>query len=1081
MSFCRHSRRSPWPHRGRLPLVLLLAAVFSFPGAAEAAAPPYVHPLDLAAGDFVRATVEQRADVRVELLDPDGKEIVHVDGPNGIREDEEIAAVTERAGRHQLRVLSCPEGSPAADCYTLRLDPPRPATDADRLRAEAVRTTQAAAEAMYEKNEASWLRQLELRGRTLEIWRTLGERQRAAEELVEIGIVQRLLRQFEPAAERLHEAAKLYADLGALRGEARALNEAGLTCEKAGHQEEAVEDYRQALDRARRGGDRKLQGNILNNLGLLLGRLGQGTEGIEHLEEALVIAREGQREGKDDTTQVNVLVNLGFTYEGMLERQKALESYQKALDSSAAAPDVQVAIHNNLGSFHEDIGNWAEALKHLTRAIELLETLGDNRLMAATRNNLGLLYRRSGQHDLARESFEKALTLAEEADDLDIRVRALNNLGVLFWTMKKVPEALASWRQLVSLADGHPEHEQVAGYARASVQLGEEKLDEARDTLMDSLERSRQRGDRIWEAYQTFALSNVERKRGNLVGALIHAEATVAAVEALRGRVVDPDLRALFLASNQSPYERQIDILMDLHRRQPTEGFDARAFRVSEQARARSLLDLLGESGADLRKGADPELLDRERRARAMVRELDRRHMELVHQGAAPDRIEEAGKRLAAAVDAYDRVQSELRTRSQAYAALTQPQPLDDVQIQSQVLGEGSLLLEYALGEERSHVWAITPDLLKSFELPPQREIEKVARALYDALTARNELPEGVSAAPADAQAETAGRQLSKMILGPVESLLGDNVLLVVPDGVLQYVPFAALPRPGSPGSLSAAAERIMARNQVVSLPSASTLAVLRQQIAGRASAPKTLAVLADPVFSNDPRILRALEALTVPKHRGLPPRGPGRQPGRQETQLQLARLPFSEEEAKGILALVKEPGQTLSALGFDASYARATSGELAQYRIVHFATHGLIDSEQPELSKLALSQFDEKGQPRKEAFLPLADIYNLELNADLVVLSACQTALGQEVRREGLIGLTRGFMYAGAARVLASLWSVDDSATAKLMKIFYKNMLVHGRSAPEALRRAQLEMAAKPQYGSPYYWAGFSLQGEWE
>jgi CHAT domain-containing protein/Tfp pilus assembly protein PilF len=1075
MSFRRLSRRLPWPHRGHLPRVLPLAGALAFAlplAAAAAAGPPHLHPIELAAGDFIRATVEQRADVHVELLDPDGKEIVHVDGPNGIREDEEIAAVAERAGLHQLRVLSCPEGKPAADCYTLRLDPPRPATGADRLRAEAVRATQAAAEAMHEKNEASWRRQLELRGRTLEIWRALEERQRAAKELVEIGIIHRLLRQFEPAAQRLHEAAEIYAALGLFQGEARALNEAGLTNEKAGHQEEAVEDYRQALDRARRGGDRKLQGDVLNNLGLLLGRLGQGPEGIKHLEEALVIAREG----RDATTQVNVLVNLGFTYEAMLERQKALESYQKALDSSAAAPEVQAAIHNNLGSFHENIGNWAEALKHLTRAIELLEKLGNNRLMAATRNNLGLLYRRSGQHGLARESFEKALALADETDDLDVRVRALNNLGVLFWTMKKVPEALASWRQLVSLAEGHPGHEQVAGYARASVQLGEGKLDDARDTLMDSLDRSRRRGDRIWEAYQTFALSNVERKRGNLVGALIHAEATVAAVEALRGRVADPDLRALFLASNQSPYERQIDILMDLHRSQPGEGFDARAFRVSEQARARSLLELLGEAGTDIRKGVDPALLDREHRARAMVRELDRRHMELVHQGAAPEHIEEAGRRLAAAVDAYDRVESEVRSLSPAYAALTQPQPLDHVQIQDQVLGERSLLLEYALGEERSYVWAITPGMLKSFELPARHEIEKVARELYDALTARNRLPEGTSASEPDHRAEVAGRRLSEVILRPVEGLLGDNLLLVVPDGVLQYVPFAALPRPGSPGSPDEAAERIMARNQVVSLPSASTLAVLRQQIAGRAPAPKTLAVLADPVFPNDPRAVRALEALTVPKHRGLPPRGPGRQP----TQLQLARLPFSEEEAKGILAFVKEPGQTLSALGFDASYARATSGELAQYRIVHFATHGLIDSEQPELSKLALSHFDAKGQPREEAFLPLADIYNLELNADLVVLSACQTALGQEVRREGLIGLTRGFMYAGAARVLASLWSVDDGATAKLMKIFYKHLLVEGRSAPEALRRAQLEMAEKPQYRSPYYWAGFSLQGEW-
>lgn len=1075
MSFRRRSRRSSSPRRGDLPLLLCLAAALPFPLAA--AGPPHLHPLELSAGDFVRATVEQRADVWVELLDPEGKEIVHVDGPNGIREDEEIAAVAERAGRHQLRILSCPEGKPAADCYTLRLDPVRPATDADRLRAEAVRTTQVADEAMFVQTEASWRRQLELRGRTLEIWRSLGERQRAADELVEIGIVHRLLRELEPSSRKLHEAAEIYAALDATEGEARALNEAGATCQDAGHTDEAIADYRRALERARPESEQREQ--ILNNLGLLLGETGEAGEGIVHLQKALEIA--GAR--RDEAAQTNILSNLGMTYEKLFERQKALDSYQQALAlASAAHASVQVALHNNLGSLHEDLGDWDEALEQYTLSLALHESLGDKRRMAMTLNNLGLLHSRRGQPELARQSFERALALAQETDDLKVRVYAAHNLGVFYRKIGKLPEAIGHWRQVEALASGHPGLEQVALYDRASVQLSEGKLDEASATLMKGLIRSREQEDRTWEAHQALALSEVERKRGRLKSALVHAEAGVEIIESLRGRVVDPDLRALFLASNQTYYERQIDILMELHLQGTEEGYDARAVRVSEQARARALLDLLGEAGADIRQGVDPALLERESQARATARDLDRQHMELVGQGASPARIAEIETRRAEAVDAHNRIESEVRARSRAYEALTQPEPLDHVEIQSQVLGQGTLLLEYALGEEHSYLWAITPDHLRSFVLPPRRTIEKVAFELYDALTARNELPASESAAAAaasDIRAETAGRQLSEMILGPVESLLGDNVLLVVPDGVLQYVPFAALPRPPAPASLPApgAVERIMARNQVVSLPSASTLAVLRQQIAGRPPAPKMLAVLADPVLPGDPRIGQALKTLSLPKHRGLPSRGPER----PAEQIQLARLPFSEEEAKGILALVKEPGQTLAALGFDASYARATSGELARYRIVHFATHGLIDSEQPELSKLALSQFDEKGQPRQEAFLPLADIYNLELNADLVVLSACQTALGREVRREGLIGLTRGFMYAGAARVLASLWSVEDRATAKLMKIFYKHLLVDGRSAPDALRRAQLEMAAKPQYSSPYYWAGFSLQGEWK
>jgi CHAT domain-containing protein len=203
----------------------------------------------------------------------------------------------------------------------------------------------------------------------------------------------------------------------------------------------------------------------------------------------------------------------------------------------------------------------------------------------------------------------------------------------------------------------------------------------------------------------------------------------------------------------------------------------------------------------------------------------------------------------------------------------------------------------------------------------------------------------------------------------------------------------------------------------------------------------------------------------------------PGQRNGDDE-RLTFRRLPSSAREARAIAALVPAD-QRLLALGFDASRARALSPELAQYRDLHFATHGVLDSRRPELSKLVLSLYDEKGRA-EDGFLRLNDIYNLRLDADLVVLSACRTALGQEIRGEGLVGLTRGFMYAGAARVLASLWSVEDRATADLMATFYRNRLRQQLPPATALRRAQLEIARQPGRKSPYYWAGFSLQGEW-
>jgi len=191
-----------------------------------------------------------------------------------------------------------------------------------------------------------------------------------------------------------------------------------------------------------------------------------------------------------------------------------------------------------------------------------------------------------------------------------------------------------------------------------------------------------------------------------------------------------------------------------------------------------------------------------------------------------------------------------------------------------------------------------------------------------------------------------------------------------------------------------------------------------------------------------------------------------------------LVRLRFSRQEAEEIARLAGDK-RNLKALDFSANRATATDARLGDYRIVHFATHGLINNQNPDLSGIVLSLVDQKGQPQN-GFLRLYDIYNLKLNADLVVLSACQTALGKEIKGEGLVGLTRGFMYAGSPRVVASFWRIDDRATADIMRRFYESMLKDGKSPAAALRAAQVSMLSEKRWQSPHYWAAFTLQGEW-
>jgi CHAT domain-containing protein len=318
-------------------------------------------------------------------------------------------------------------------------------------------------------------------------------------------------------------------------------------------------------------------------------------------------------------------------------------------------------------------------------------------------------------------------------------------------------------------------------------------------------------------------------------------------------------------------------------------------------------------------------------------------------------------------------------------------------------------------------------------------------------------------------------RELSAMLLGPVGHLLDGRRLLVVPDGALHYLPFAALPvRAG--GAAAGAGLRdagglrpLVAGHEIVTLPSASAAAVLRRRRASRPRAPAAVAVLADPVFAAaDPRLKGPAPAVRTAKlaaARPFPPDG-------------FPRLPFSREEAEAILALAPA-GQGLGRLGFDANRGTALSGDLARYRYVHFATHGILDTSYPELSGLVLSLTNRRGRP-ENGFLRAHEIADLRLAADLVVLSACRTALGREIRGEGLVGLTRAFLDAGADGVLVSLWPVEDQATAELMRRFYRAILKEGQAPPLALKRAQTSMWRDGDWQAPYYWAGFVLQGEW-
>jgi CHAT domain-containing protein len=465
---------------------------------------------------------------------------------------------------------------------------------------------------------------------------------------------------------------------------------------------------------------------------------------------------------------------------------------------------------------------------------------------------------------------------------------------------------------------------------------------------------------------------------------------------------------------------------MQQHSERPAEAINALAFHVSERARARTLLELLSEAHINLQHGVSADLIKRESELRRLLSAKAEQYTRVLNSQHTAEQAKAAAKEIESAEMEYQQVRAKIRSSNPHYASLMQPRPPSVTEIQATLLDSDTLLLEYALGDERSYVWALTTTSMSSYELPGRASIEAEVRRAYDLLTARNSRKSGETTSQRLArwsQAENeyvgAGARLSGMLLGPVASHLGSKRLLIVSDGALQYFPFSALPDPAHISGERQTAQPLVVNHEIVNLPSASTLAVLRQETADRPVAEKTIAVFADPVFeAGDPRVKRtarrpAIKTRIRPWSTNL--EQALRDIGVIDEKNTLSRLPFSREEAKEIVSAAPI-GERLMRLDFGANLSAVKSGELSRYRIIHFATHGILNTQNPTLSGVVLSLVNEQGEPQ-DGFLRLHDIYNLDLAAELVVLSACQTGLGKQVRGEGLIGLTRGFMYAGSKR----------------------------------------------------------------
>jgi CHAT domain-containing protein/predicted negative regulator of RcsB-dependent stress response len=1025
----------------------------------------------------------------------------------------------------------------------------RPAPLSDRLKTQAERYNTEAERLYKEGGPQNFQKALEKYQIAVETWDNAGQPNEKAHSLLKMGNIYLLLGDLKQSLNHLHQSLALYQQSNNIRGQVDVLNDLTLVYLQRGEREKAQESclrtlhlsqsiaYKagQAQSLVNQGkinnvlekpetslnlltdalkiwielGDEEKQASTYLEIGASYYYLGQYRDAINSRSQALILFQKI----KDIRGQARALTLLGHLYSTIGDKQEALRHYRMAspLIEKAGNRLTESSLASGMSFVYTELGETQKALEHRKQALEIVRLIGDRENESACLMHIGELHQLLGQYKQAISHLQQARNVAQAIKDRRMEAQVLQSLGVVYQSLKAPKTAMRYYQQAIAL---YPQSYSSRWKAYAYNSIGEiyaqeGNLQKATAHYQQALEYNLAAEDRFGESQTRYHLARTFCDKGNWSEAIAESEKAVALIESLRAKVFSQNLRTSYFATVNQIYALYIDILMQQHRERPQGGFAAEALGVSERARARSLLDLLNESRYDIKQGADSKLLEQEHSLRQTLNGKADRKLQLTNQTGKETELAAVTKEVDDLTAQLDDVRSKIRETSPRYASLTQPQPLKAAEIQ-QLLDDNTMLLEYALGDERSYLWAVTRDSLEAFTLPSRAKIEPLVREVVQLMTAPLQQDGETAAewqrrtAQADQQYWPRAAALSQMVLGPVAEKLSHKRLLIVGDGALQLLPFAALPAPVVSSQLSVTSKEanrqpttdnrqpLIADHEITSLPSASSLKLLRQDRVKplppsgwlarwrswwrqkeELASLHAVAVLADPVFEKDDKRVLGKEPTAAQAH----------QPQTRDVDLSdenvfLPRLIATREEAEEIQKAAGAHPFLLKH-GFEVNRALLASEELNRYGVVHFATHGLWDSNNPELSAIFLSRFDRQGN-KLDGTLRLSDIYNLTLPKELVVLSACETAVGKDIRGEGLIALTRGFMYAGAARVLASLWKVEDAATAEMMKLFYQHLLQDKMSPAAALRQAQIAMWQKEPTKAPYNWAAFVLQGEY-
>jgi CHAT domain-containing protein/tetratricopeptide (TPR) repeat protein len=1031
--------------------------------------------LKLAGGTFVLLEISQRGlDLSSRVFDPDGDEIAAGEGA-GDSSYQLLALTAEHQGLYVLAVDA--HGLPKlSERYRITVLSVRPVVSGDEKRVSAAR-------ALTEGRRLAAKQSPKAMGRlvaSLSLWKAAGEIRGELAALESMAVVESGRGNNQAALDLYRQAFERSRESRFAAGEARSLSSMGFCKAELGLSGEAVDLKRRALEVCRRTGGPYEQALALESLGTALLHKSDPESALPVFLEAQSLAlKSGSL-----VRQARILSGLGASQQLLSGHQsEAQETLEKGLmlSRSVGDPVSQTAIENNLAALYQARGQLQKAVEMYTR--KLAEPGG--RAEGALYLNLGSLYIELGDLDRALKSYDHAKKIYHESGRRDGEVAALIGIGSTRQRMRQLDQALGAFEEARKAAS--EESWQVLHYLGLG-QYAAGRPAEALPNLERALQTAQDSHNSMNEGATRLALGSVYRVLGNLdaaaeqfgksidlgialeipnivAPALLQRamlrrdegrleaarddiERALALIESTRRNIAGQQLRTSFFATRRGFYEFYIDLLLRLDGFHPKKGYQALALAASERARARGLLDLIAEGRIDVRQGLTPDL---RRQEDQLSDELSKDQSELRKIDLSAERAKELRADFARLDTRREQLEWQIREQNPRYAGVRSPRILDMTEIRSQVLDDRTAFIEFALGEKGSTLFVVTRRTLSTYPLPPASLIAGQVLQLRKGLEQESRLTRR--------DYLDAAFQLYQSLLAPAaQALAGKQRLLIAPDGALYYIPFEALltePAQGDYPDLP----YLLRRYSISYVPSASVLASLREpRQEPLPTSPKKLVAFAPfPGSANGTVARRA---------------APGDAAGADGDRWNRQPLPASKQEILELARLY--PGESLSFLGDDANEGTVKHNPAVVHtHRLHFATHAQLDERYPEYSALVLTR-----GAGEDGLLQVHEIFRLRLSADLVVLSACQTALGKEVTGEGLIGLTRAFFYAGVPSLVVSLWNVADGPTPDLMLDFYKD-LDRLNDKGVALRNAKLSMIKRGKYAHPSYWAPFILIGE--